>query len=110
MMLSAGARSCAVARPAQGSGLGTRKAAVPERTSGQPAKRASTNQVMLPGGTEAVRLVAAVVPTSCAAAPSTVIHTSYPTASGDPCQEKVIGEAMLPLGGGVRSGAGWVLH
>jgi len=74
--LFAGATSEVALWFAQGSGFGTVKVSVFERVDGQPANKASTNQLIVPGGTSALSDVApSVVPKSCAPPPSTAIQT-----------------------------------
>jgi len=65
-----------VALFAQGAGFGTVKVREFERVEEQPAKRASTNQTIVPPGRSTLSDVApSVVPKSCAAPPSTLIQS-----------------------------------
>jgi len=74
--LFAGAMSAAALRFAHGSDASILKDDVAECVAGQPGKRASTNQVIVPEGTPAVSEVAPpVLPASCGEPPLTEIQT-----------------------------------
>src|SRR5438874_12949691 len=90
--------------PAHGSGAGTVNVRGAECVGGQPAKRASTNQAIVPGWIVAVSDVApSVEPTSCAAPPSTEIQTREPIAGAVDVHAKLTGEVTVALGAGATS-------